>query len=49
MEQLLELMRRDRQFGDDAARKTLLAVFALLGDDDERVKPYRRRLFNLLH
>lgn len=49
MEQLLELLRRDRRFGDEAARKGLIRIFALLGEEDERVKPYRRKLFNLLH
>ena len=30
---LLELMRRDRNYSDDAARQTLVKIFELLGDD----------------
>ena len=48
MEQLLELMKKDRGFGDDAGRNTLLKVFELLGDDP-RVSQYRRRMATLLH
>ena len=48
MDLLLEVMRRDRQFGDDAGRKGLLKVFELLGDDP-RVNQYRRRMTNLLY
>ncbi len=45
---LLELMRLDRGFGDDAGRRGLLKVFELLGDDP-RVGQYRRRMASLLH
>jgi putative thioredoxin len=45
---LLELMKKDRSFGDDAGRNTLLKVFELLGDDP-RVGQYRRRMASLLH
>jgi putative thioredoxin len=48
MELLLELMKKDRGFGDDASRNTLLKVFELLGDDP-RVGTYRRRMASLLH
>ncbi len=48
MDLLLELMRKDRSFGDDAGRHGLLKVFELLGDDP-RVGQYRRRMANLLH
>jgi putative thioredoxin len=45
----LELMRRDRGFGDDAARRSLLMAFAVLGERTELVLSYRRRLASLLH
>ena len=45
---LLKLMQRDREFGDDGARKTLLSIFEMLGDDPS-VGPYRRKMFNYLH
>ena len=48
MELLLELMQKDRSFGDDAGRRTLLKVFELLGDDP-RVGQYRSRMANLLY
>jgi putative thioredoxin len=44
---LLDIVARDRQFRDDGARKTLLALFEALGDDP-LVSPSRRRLANLL-
>jgi putative thioredoxin len=49
MEQLLEIVRRDRSFRDGAARKGLLAVFRLLGPDSELAKRYRALLFNAIH
>ena len=45
---LLELMQRDREFGDDGARKTLLSIFEMMGDDPA-VGSYRRKMFNYLH
>jgi putative thioredoxin len=48
MELLLELMRKDRSFGDEAGRRGLLKVFELLGDDP-RVHQYRRRMTTLLY
>jgi putative thioredoxin len=49
LENFMELLSRDRDFRDGAARRGLLAVFALLGEDDPRVASYRRKLFALLH
>ena len=48
MELLLKLMQKDRKFGDDAGRRTLLKVFELLGDDPQ-VSRYRRRMASLLY
>ena len=47
IEGLLDIVARDRQFREDGARKTLLALFEALGDDPI-VGPARRRLANLL-
>ena len=44
MDELLFIIQHNRSFGDDAARKGLLAVFELLGKEDELVKTYRRKL-----
>ncbi len=48
MDQLLEIIRRDRHFEDDIGRKNLLALFNLI-DDPELVREYRRRLAAALH
>jgi putative thioredoxin len=45
----LELMRRDRKFGDDLGRRSLLMAFDVLGDADELVLGYRRKMASLLH
>ncbi|MBZ0143422.1 MAG: co-chaperone YbbN [Rhodocyclaceae bacterium] len=44
LEHLLEIVRRDRAFGDDIGRKTMLQVFSLLGPDSELVRTYRGEL-----
>jgi putative thioredoxin len=49
MEQLLEIVRRDHNFRDQAGRNGLLAIFSLLGEDDERVRRYRALLDQTLH
>ena len=46
---LLEITRRNRKFGDDIGRKTVLALFDLLGSDHEIVSRYRRLLAAALH
>lgn len=48
MDQLLEIIRRDRGFEDDIGRKTLLSVFDLLGGS-ELVSQYRRKLASELY
>jgi putative thioredoxin len=49
LEQLLEILRTDRSFRDDAARKGLLSVFELLGSDHPLVGRYRARMSSLLY
>lgn len=44
LEHLLEIVRNDRKFKDDAARKTMLSIFELLGGKGEVVAQYRRKL-----
>lgn len=48
LEQLLEIVRRDRSFQDDIGRKTMLSVFNLLGSG-ELVSKYRRLLASALN
>ncbi|WP_290789164.1 tetratricopeptide repeat protein [Halomonas sp.] len=49
LDALLALMKADRAYGDDAARKTLLRVFDALGADHPLTVSYRRKLFALLY
>ncbi|GAA0575488.1 thioredoxin [Halomonas salifodinae] len=49
LEALLALMKRDRAYGDDAARQTLLRVFDALGAEHPLTVTYRRKLFALLY
>jgi len=49
MNQLLEIVRRDRGFQDDIGRKTMLDVFNLLGGQSELVSKYRRLLSSTLN
>lgn len=46
---MLAIMRRDRRFEDDLGRRSLLHAFRLLGEADERVGEYRRRMTRLLY
>jgi len=45
---LLALLRKDRSYGDDAARKGMIQVFELLDGSGELVSRYRARLTSAL-
>ena len=52
LEQLLEIVRRDRKWQDEAGRKTMLDLFALLGGDlqyDDLVREFRIQLARILN
>ncbi|MDR9435851.1 MAG: thioredoxin [Thiohalophilus sp.] len=49
MQQLLEIVKRDRAYNDDAGRKGLLRMFDLLGNQGELVSKYRRLLAQALN
>ncbi len=49
LEQLLELMKRDRSYGDDAGRNGLVKVFEILGNQGELVTRYRRLMAAALY
>ena len=52
LEHLLEIVRRDRQFGDDVGRKTMLTLFALLAKEpqyDDLVREFRAALGRTLN
>jgi putative thioredoxin len=44
LEELLEIVRRDRAFEDDVGRRTMLQIFNLLGSDNDLVREYRGKL-----
>jgi len=48
VEQLLELVRRDRKWNDDAGRKQLVVLFEAMGATDPRTIEARRKLSGLL-
>jgi len=49
VEQLLEIIRRDRNFGNDEPRQTVLRIFAMAGGKGELVSKYRRELARALN
>ena len=49
MEQLLEITRSDRAFREDIGRRGLLAIFNILGNENELVSRYRSLLINVLN
>ena len=49
LEQFLTILISDRRFRDDGARKAMLAIFDLLGDDHPLTKDYRKRLVMALY
>lgn len=49
LELLLELMRRDRQYEDDGARKTMIQIFEMLGSGNPLVPRYRSKMMNLIY
>src|SRR6185295_8474842 len=48
LEQYLEVVRRDRNFRDAAARKAMIDIFDLLGPKSEIVDHYRSELAKVL-
>ena len=49
LDELLEIVKRDRGFKDDVGRRTMLEVFSVLGPDDKLTEEYRRRLASALY
>jgi len=49
LEQLLTLLKKDRAFGDDAARKAMIMVFDLLGGQGDLVARYRSKMLSSLY
>lgn len=49
LERWLGVLRKDRNFSDGLARRSLLAALDLMDDEQELVHEYRRKLMALLH
>ena len=49
LEAFMFILEHDRKFRDDIGRRSLLAVFELIGNEGELVQRYRRRMFASLH
>lgn len=49
LENLLVIVRRDRQFREDGARLLMIKVFEQLGSGNPVAKRYRGKLFGLMH
>ncbi len=49
LEQLLEIVKRDRAFGDDIGRRKMLAVFEMAAGEPDLVADFRRRLSATLY
>lgn len=48
MDEFLEVVRRDRSYNDDGARKAMLAIFTILGEEQQVTRTYRQKLANAL-
>jgi putative thioredoxin len=49
MDGLLDVLRQDKHYRGDLPRKVLLAIFQLLGDEDELTRQYRDELASVLY
>jgi putative thioredoxin len=49
LEQLVEIVRRDREWKDGEARKQMLAIFNLAADDPSLVSEFRKKLSSVLY
>jgi len=49
LDAFMYILSHDREYRDDIGRRSLLAVFDILGSESDLVQRYRRELFNALH
>ena len=43
------ILRKDKTWEDELARRTMIQVFNMLGKGNELATDYRRKMFTLLH
>ncbi|MGE5602056.1 MAG: tetratricopeptide repeat protein, partial [Nitrososphaerales archaeon] len=48
MDALLDVLRRDKRFRNGEARQVMLAIFAVLGEENPLVREYRNKLASVL-
>jgi len=48
LERLIESFREDRNYMDDAARKSIIGIFQILGEEHETTRKYRPRFASVL-
>jgi putative thioredoxin len=48
MDGLLDILRQDKHYADDRARKTIVAILELLGDQNPIAREYRKELASVL-
>jgi putative thioredoxin len=49
LEEFLAIVAKDKRFRDEAARKSMLAIFSLVGDRSDLADEYRQRLARTLY
>jgi putative thioredoxin len=49
LEELLTVVTKDRRYRDEAARRSMLAIFSLVGERSEMAEEYRKRLARTLY
>ena len=49
LEELLNIMKKDKTWQEEAARTTMIKVFNMLGKGNELATSYRRKMFTWLH
>jgi putative thioredoxin len=48
LKRFIEVIRQDRYYDDDGARKACVAIFKVLGDESEVTRTYRREFSSAL-
>ena len=49
LDELIEIVRRDKEWNDGAARRQVLNIFKLVEDDDALVSEYRKKFASAMY